>query len=121
MTRSDGIQFDVVDVNGVENDDVAVAAVQSDGETAGLVAVKAPFDASDRHLEMVRAIIEWYLRNCGHRVRAGISPSGTRASALLVHVAHFHLFYDFDELADVFGGEAWPPLEVASIDDFVPC
>ena len=35
-------------------------------------------------------------------------------------MAHLCLIDDFDELSNAFGGEAWPPSEVASIDGFAP-
>ena len=120
MTRFDGVRFYVVTVDGVENDDVAVAAIGGDGESAGLVAVEASFDVGDRHVDVVRAIIERSLRNSGHRIWVGNGASGPRASALLVHVAHFCLIDDLDEFANAFGGEAWPPFEVASVDGFAP-
>ena len=66
VTRLDGVGFYVVAVDGIENDDVTVAAIGGDGESACLVAVEAPFDVGDRHVDVVRAIIERSLRDSGH-------------------------------------------------------
>ncbi len=120
MTRFDGVRFDVIAVDDVKDDDVAVAAVQCDGETACLVAVKLPFDVSYHHEDVMSAIVERRLRNGFHWISFGIGLGGSCARTFLVHVAYLCLIDDFDELSNAFGGEAWPPSEVASIDGFAP-
>ncbi len=58
MTRFDGVRFDVIAVDDIEDDDEAVAGVRCDGERACLVAVKSPFDVGYCHVDVMSAIIE---------------------------------------------------------------